>query len=439
MLKKYDKYKDSGIQWLDKIPQDWDIKKIKYCCNIYTGNSISDDEKDNYTRAENSIPYVATKDIDTNVINYDNGLYIPKENNDFRIAPKNSILLCIEGGSAGRKIGYTNQDVCFVNKLCCFKTNDLSNSKYLYYVLQSDMFLTDFNLKMTGLIGGVSQSAIKSITIASPKLEEQQAIADYLDEKCGEIDNAVETEKNVIEKLKEYKQSVITETVTKGLDKSVELKNSGIKWIGKIPKHWQRTKLKRILEIPITDGPHETPILFDEGIPFISAEAIKDNKINFKLMRGYISLEEHLRFCKKYKPKKNDIFMIKSGATTGNVAIVDTDKEFSIWSPLAVMRANKNRIYYKYLFYYIQSYNFKQQVEQFWSYGTQQNIGMEVLGNLYVAYSCNIQEQQQIADYLDKKCSQIDETIKKKEELIEKLTEYKKSLIYECVTGKRKI
>lgn len=181
-VKKYDTYKDSGIEWIGEIPQEWDIKKTKYCCNVYTGNSISDDEKDNYTNEENAIPYIATKDIDanTNAINYENGLYIPIDNDSFKIAPQNSSLLCVEGGSAGRKIGYTNQDVCFVNKLCCFKTNELSNSKYLYYVLQSDMFLTDFNLKMTGLIGGVSQNAIKNIAIASPKLEEQKRIAEYL-------------------------------------------------------------------------------------------------------------------------------------------------------------------------------------------------------------------------------------------------------------------
>ena len=105
-VKKYNTYKDSGIEWIGKIPQDWNLTKIKYCCSVYTGNSISDDEKDNYTNEENAIPYVATKDIDadTNTINYDNGLYIPIDSSNFKIAPQNSIILCVEGGSAGKKL-----------------------------------------------------------------------------------------------------------------------------------------------------------------------------------------------------------------------------------------------------------------------------------------------------------------------------------------------
>ena len=142
-INRYDKYKDSGIEWIGEIPESWSVKKIKYCCNVYTGNSIKDDEKDNYTNKENAIPYISTKDIeiDTNVINYDNGLYIPIDNDKFKVAPKNSSLLCVEGGSAGRKIGYTNKDVCFVNKLCCFSSDKLYNSRYLYYILQSDIFI----------------------------------------------------------------------------------------------------------------------------------------------------------------------------------------------------------------------------------------------------------------------------------------------------------
>lgn len=412
------KYKDSGIEWIGKIPKDWNLIKGKYLYSIDTGKLDADAE-----------------DLDGKYPFFTCSMH-PKKINKYSFDCE--ALLVAGNGLVGFTQYYEGKFDAYQRTYVLSKFNNI-NPMFLKYYVSNNLSIEVNPNSLGSVIQFIKLGDLQNFNICIPPLDEQQKIVDFLDKKCGEIDNAIETEKNVIEKLKEYKQSVITETVTKGLDKSVELKNSGIKWIGKIPKHWQRTKLKRILEIPITDGPHETPILFDEGIPFISAEAIKDNKINFKLMRGYISLEEHLRFCKKYKPKKNDIFMIKSGATTGNVAIVDTDKEFSIWSPLAVMRANKNRIYYKYLFYYIQSYNFKQQVEQFWSYGTQQNIGMEVLGNLYVAYSCNIQEQQQIADYLDKKCSQIDETIKKKEELIEKLTEYKKSLIYECVTGKRKV
>jgi type I restriction enzyme S subunit len=130
--------------------------------------------------------------------------------------------------------------------------------------------------------------------------------------------------------------------------------------------------------------------------------------------------------------------MIKSGATTGNIAIVETTEEFSIWSPLALIRCDKTVLFYKYLFHYMQSYRFRQQVEQFWNYGTQQNIGMGVIGNLFISLP-SIDEQQQIAEYLDEKCSNIDNLITQKQQLLSELENYKKSLIYECVTGKREV
>lgn len=354
-----------------------------------------------------------------------------------KLFDKNSVVIAMYGATIG-KLGIITFPTT-TNQACCVMSCSKSlYNKYLFYVLYS---ARDYILTLSYGAGqpNISQETMKSFKLCCPDVVEQQKIADYLDKKCGEIDRVIETEKLVIEKLKEYKQSIITEAVTKGLDKSVPLKDSGIEWIGKIPQHWHRTKLKRVLSTPIADGPHETPELLDNGIPFLSAEAVKNNKLNFNFKRGFISREEHIRFCKKCKPQLNDIFMIKSGATTGNVAIVETEDEFSVWSPLALIRVNANTIFYKYMFYYLQSNNFRRQVELFWSYGTQQNIGMDVLGNLYVAYSNRIEEQQQIAEYLDKKCSEIDKAIANKEQVIEKFTEYKKSLIYECVTGKRKV
>lgn len=241
--------KDSGIEWIGEIPEDWEIKKIKYCANIYTGNSISDNEKDNYTNSDNAIPYVATKDInaDTNLINYDNGLYIPYESS-FKVAPENSTLLCIEGGSAGRKIAYTNQKVCFVNKLCCFEAFNC-NSKFLYYICQSDVFLASFYLQMSGLIGGVSQSVIKNIPVVTPSMPEQQKIADFLDEKCSHIDSVLEKVRASIDEYKQLKQSVITQAVTKGIRPNRPMKDSGIEWIGEIPQDWEVAKIGNLFNL----------------------------------------------------------------------------------------------------------------------------------------------------------------------------------------------
>lgn len=210
-------------------------------------------------------------------------------------------------------------------------------------------------------------------------------------------------------------------------------KSSGIAAIGDIPVSWSRTKLKRLLATPITDGPHETPELQDDGVPFLSAEAVKLQTLNFDLKRGFITQEDHERFCQKCKPMRNDIFMVKSGATTGNVALVDTDAEFSVWSPLALIRCKSLKVYYKYVFLFLQSSVFRRQVELNWNYGTQQNIGMEVLGNLYISYP-NLDKQQEISNYLDRKTAQIDNIIADKEKLIELLKEKRKAIISEAVT-----
>ena len=211
------------------------------------------------------------------------------------------------------------------------------------------------------------------------------------------------------------------------------MKESGIDWIGQIPEEWRVRPIKHIVETPVTDGPHETPVLFDTGIPFLSAEAVKDGVLDFNYKRGYISLKDHERFKKKISPKKDDIFIVKSGATTGNVGIVNTEEIFDIWSPLALIRCNKTLAIQKYIYFYLLSTLFKSQVEFNWSFGTQQNIGMGVIERIKVILP-PVSEQQKIVEVLDKKTAQLDKVKSLLEEQIQKLKDYRASLIYETVT-----
>lgn len=214
-----------------------------------------------------------------------------------------------------------------------------------------------------------------------------------------------------------------------------EMKDSGVEWIGEIPADWNVGKTLYALSMPITDGPHETPELFEEGIPFVSAEAVScgNGHIDFEHIRGFISQDFYDECCKKYIPEMHDIYMIKSGATTGKVAKVETEKLFTIWSPLAVFRTNPKKCFYEYLYYFIQSDAYQKQIENKWTYGTQQNIGMRTLEKLMICFP-SIDQQMNIADYLDVKCSKIDEIIEKQLSIIEKLKEYKLSIITEAVT-----
>lgn len=211
------------------------------------------------------------------------------------------------------------------------------------------------------------------------------------------------------------------------------MKESGIDWIGQIPQEWEVRPIKNIVETPVTDGPHETPVLYETGIPFLSAEAVKDGILDFNYKRGYISLRDHERFKKKVSPKKDDIYIVKSGATTGNVGIVTTDEIFDIWSPLALIRSTKILAIQKYIYFYLLSTIFKAQVEFNWSFGTQQNIGMGVIERIKVILP-PISEQERIVEILDKKTAQLDKVKALLEEQIQKLKDYRASLIYETVT-----
>ena len=278
----------------------------------------------------------------------------------------------------------------------------------------------------------------KKIDVPVPPVLEQQRIVSAIDEKVGKVDALIANVQTQIEKLKAYKQSMITEVVTKGLDPSVPMKNSGVDVYPSVPEHWNVQKTLTTLTMPITDGPHTTPELLSEGIPFVSAEAVScgNGGIDFDHIRGFISREFYDECSKKYVPQRDDIYMIKSGATTGRVSVVDTDRIFTIWSPLAVFRCNPDVVHFRFLYYFLQSSAYQRQVQFGWTYGTQQNIGMRTLERLKV-FVPPLDEQYAITECLDAKCIQIDRLVAIKQAKIEKREQYKRSLIYEYVTGKK--
>ncbi len=178
---KFEPVQEDNI--LFQIPKSWCLTRLGVFCNIYNGDSINKEEKiKKYSKKiSNCYDYIGTKDVGfDNIVDYDNGVYIPKNNFSFKIANKNSILLCMEGGSAGRKIAIVSKDVCFGNKLCCFDPIVISN-KFLFYYLQSKVFLDFFRDSMKGLIGGVGTQKLKQIPIPLPPLEEQKRIVEKID------------------------------------------------------------------------------------------------------------------------------------------------------------------------------------------------------------------------------------------------------------------
>lgn len=212
-----------------------------------------------------------------------------------------------------------------------------------------------------------------------------------------------------------------------------EYKDSGVFQVGKIPNHWKLIAIKHLVTTKVTDGPHETPKFVDEGIPFLSVEGVDGNKINFEKIRGYITKELHKEYSQKCKPQRDDVFLVKSGSTTGKSTIVETDKEFNIWSPLCLIRSNQKKILPRFMFTSLQSKYFRLLVELNWSFGTQPNIGMGVIENLRIV-TPPLNEQQKIVAYLNNKTQKIDQLIEIKEKKIALLKEKRTALINHVVT-----
>ena len=419
--------KDSGIEWIGQIPANVNVLRNKYLIKYIKGRLPSEINTDGA-----GLPYVGASDLenmsgDCAYTSYTTDATLP-------VCEEDDVLILWDGARAGL-IG-TNHKGAISSTIVNAIPNDSILKRFWYWYLKA--FQDHLYKCVNGTtIPHMNTDYIEHVAMLDWSMDDQIKIANFLDKKCAEIDALIAAKEKTNALLKERRQSIIYEAVTKGLNPDAPMKDSGIEWIGQIPEHWTIGKTIYGLEMPITDGPHETPQLYSEGVPFVSAEAVScgNGKIDFDHIRGYISEEYYDECCKKYIPQINDIYMIKSGATTGKVAIVDTERKFTIWSPLAVFRCLENKCHYKYLFYFLQSDAYQKQVESKWSFGTQQNIGMRALERLMVCFP-TVDEQKCIADSLDDRCSEIDRMILANDATIQKLKEYRQSIIYEAVTGK---
>ena len=433
--------KDSGIEWVGTIPKAWNLSKFKFISELYTGNSIKDNEKDNYQDSNEAYPYIATKDIDMNYnkADYFNGMYTKINDINFRIAKKNSILLCIEGGSAGKKITYLNRNVSFVNKLCCINPSNINN-KYQYYYCNSNSFLKEFNLNISGLIGGVSVGLLKNFIITKPNIVEQEKIAKFLDKKTAQFDSIISKKEALIEKLEEAKKSLISEVVTGKVKvvktndgyelverKKEEMKDSGVEWLGDIPKEWLVKRIKYLLMEcrGKSEEGLEEPLSMSQKYGLIKTSDM-DNIPNQAL-----SLVGNKIVC------KNDLVFNKLKPHLG---VFSVSKYNGIVSPdYAVYRA-KEKVNIKYLEYLFKTPLY---IREFKKYATGIGAG---LTRLYTDQLFNIQaispsysEQENIVIMINRKLEETNMAIEKMKNQIEKLKEAKQSLISEAVTGKIEI
>lgn len=439
-----DLMKDSGYKWVGDIPVSWDTKRIKYIATLKGRIGWQGLTSDEYQ--EEGACLITGTDFVNGKINWDSCVHVPlnrwEEASEIQI--EDGDLLITKDGTVGKVaiVSEMTEKTSLNSGVLRIIPKKEYDKKYLFWVLQSNVFWNWFNYKNAGnsTILHLYQNDFNEFIYAFPDLKEQQAIAKFLDKRCKQIDEIINDLGLQIKKLEDYKVSLINECVTKGIRNNTRFKDSKVSWIGDIPEKWNVMRVLKTLRMPITDGPHVTPELQDSGIPFVSAEAVStgNGRINFENFWGYISIDFYNECCRKYKPEVNDVYMIKSGATTGKVAILDKEIVFNIWSPLAVFRANDKVIHPYFLFYSLQANFFQMQVQLGWTYGTQQNIGMRTLEHLKICVP-PLDEQNEIVCYLNLKCSDIDIAISHKKNQLEIMKTYKSSLIYEYVTGKKRV
>jgi type I restriction enzyme, S subunit len=431
----YPEYKNSDSQWIGIIPKHWDTIALKRKFRLVNGSTPKSGIIEYW---DGDILWITPADFSAAI----NGRIstsarkITHEGLDScgtSIVPADSIVITTRAPIG--EVVQADKELC-TNQGCKTLVLDASDvrERFIFYLIKaSNDQLNALGLGSTFM--ELSKEALGYYKATLPPISEQKQIADFLDYKTAQIDALIAKKKELIEKLKEQRIAVITQAVTKGLDPDAPMRDSGVDWLGQVPEHWKVIPIKFSLLIPITDGPHETPELFDNGIPFISAEAVKGDKLDFEKKRGYISQEDHHRYSRKYKPLRGDVYMVKSGATTGNVARVETDEEFNIWSPLAAFRPSPETATTDFIFYFMKSKPFFHSVELSWSYGTQQNIGMGVIANLKMACP-PVEEQKEITKEITARTQKIDGMINASQSAIDRLTEYRTALITATTTGK---
>lgn len=418
------KMKNSGIEWIGEIPSEWKVKKLKY---------TSEFKQNKYTEADGNLTYIGLE----NIVAW-NGQYIDT-NSEYE---KEQSLLCEPNDILfGKlrpylaKVYISNKKQCCSGEFCVISIKE-QNARFMWYQLISYGFIFVVDRSTYGTkMPRANVDYIKNMSVSIPSLEEQQKIVEHLDVKCAEIDTVIEKTKATIEEYKKLKQSIITEAVTKGIRDNRPMKDSGVEWIGEIANSYRVIKLKHLLKSPLLYGANESGIPFEEHLPrYIRITDItNDGKLK---ETGKLSLLQEV--ADGYVLQNDDILFARSGASVGKAFIYKDYYGCAAFAGYLIKASVGDKLLADYLFFYTQSSIYEEWKNQIFVQATIQNIGADRYNTLPIVLG-SIDEQQEIVEYLDVKCAEIDSLIEKKTELLTQLEEYKKSVIYEYVTGKKEV
>lgn len=431
------KMKNSGIEWIGKIPSDWDVTRIGYESWIRARLGWKGLKAEEYV--DEGFAFLSAFNIVDDKLQWENLNFINQQRYDESPEiklKKGDILLVKDGAGIGKcaRIDSLPIGAATTNgSLAVISTHAKLSYRYLYFYLLSPIFQNYIYRLMNGMgVPHLSQEELRKIQIPFPPLLEQKKIADFLDEKCADIDQIRADIEKQIEILTDYKKSVITETVTKGLDPKVKLKDSGIEWIGKIPEGWDSIKAKYLFKQRNSRGNTIDLQLLSPSQKF---GVIPQSKLEELTTQKVVKLNEKVNLAELKTIHKGD-FCISLRSFQGGFEYSKYEGVVSPAYQVFYSIVSCCNGYYRYLF---KEKSFIEKMNSFtMSLRDGKNIAFEDFANSEMPVP-SLPEQKAIASYLDEKCSEIDATIAEKQKQLETLEEYKKSLIFEYVTGKKEV
>ena len=426
-MKRYDSYKDSGVEWIGKIPSHWDLLKGKYSTKVVSGFPFNSDLF-TYDEDDSYLPLIRIRDITnlTTEVRY-KGKY-PEES----VVNNGDVLIGMDGDFnislwKGEK-GLLNQRVCRLVE------TDRLDKKYAYYMLGFPLkCINDVTYSTT--VKHLSTYDILDSILPVPPINEQKEIANYLDKKCGEIDKAIATQEKRVELLKELRQNIITQAVTRGINPNAPLKDSGVEWIGEVPEHWKVMKIKHLAYTNSGSTPKNIKGKGsdDATIVWVRTTDLNDNMVMDS--SEYLTKDEYESASCPWLPQYTVLVAMYGGVgTIGKYGILGI--ESTVNQALCSLNYKKEMNQF-FLFYCISA------IRRYWmkfaaSSRKDPNISQEIIRNVELPVP-PLSEQQEIVSYIESQTARLDKSIEKAEHQIELLQELKQSIITEVVTGKRKV
>lgn len=426
--------KNSGIEWIGEIPTEWGLNRLQFSLN-------ERNIKNNPVQTNQVLSLVKDKGVMLYEDKGNQGNKAKEDVSEYKLAYPNTLIVNSMNILIG-SVGISNYFGCVSPVYYVFEETENADIRFINYIFNTREFQKELRKYANGILEirlRVAADDIFKRKVPCPSKADQTRIANFLDSKCAEIDALMADIQAQIETLEQYKRSVITEAVTKGLDPNVEMKDSGISGAGEIPSYWKTTRLSYESYIRARLGWRglKADEYVEEGYAFISAFNIQNGRLVWMPL-NYITKERYDE-SPEIKIHVGDVLIVKDGAGVGKCARVD---ELPMGgtapnSSIAVITPNESQDY-RYMCYYLQSAVFSNFVLLLYNGMGVPHLTQEVMSKIKMPMPPSM-EQMAIADFLDTKCSEIDACIATKKEQLSTLDAYKKSLIYEYVTGKKEV